>query len=89
MGKAASQASQPHWIVVRPEVDDESTGGEKYLPMDDGSLLAQGYAPTKHTLELTVKTDRGADHRLSARAAERPEPAAGRSRPVDQGARLP
>ena len=49
-------AGQPDWIVVRPEVDDESTGGEKYLPMEDGSFLAQGYAPTKHTLEMTVKT---------------------------------
>jgi len=49
-------AGQPDWIVVRPEVDDESTGGEKYSPMDDGSFLAQGYAPTKHKLEMTVKT---------------------------------
>ncbi len=44
-------------MVLRPEVDDESTGGEKELPMEDGSLLSQGYAPTKHTLVLTVKTD--------------------------------
>ena len=25
--------------------------------MEDGSFLAQGYAPTKHTVEMTVKTD--------------------------------
>ncbi len=43
-------------MIVRPEVDEESTGGQKYLPMEDGSFLAQGYAPTKHTVELTVKT---------------------------------
>jgi len=49
--------NQPEWIVVRPEVDDISTGGQKYFPMTDGSLLAQGYAPTKHTVKLTVKTD--------------------------------
>ena len=48
---------QPEWTVVRPEVDDISTGGQRYLPMPDGSLLAQGYAPTKHTVKLTVKTD--------------------------------
>jgi mono/diheme cytochrome c family protein len=48
---------QPEWIVVRPEVDDISTGGQKYTPMSDGSLLAQGYAPTKHTVKLTVKTN--------------------------------
>jgi hypothetical protein len=48
---------QPAWVVVRPEVDDISTGGEKYVSMDDGSLLACGYAPTKHTVKLTAKTD--------------------------------
>ncbi|HYE74084.1 MAG TPA: DUF1549 domain-containing protein, partial [Blastocatellia bacterium] len=48
---------QPEWIVVRPEVDDISTGGQKYLPMKDGSFLAAGYAPTKHRVKLTVKTD--------------------------------
>ena len=41
---------------MRPEVDEESTGGQKYIPMEDGSFLAQGYAPTKHTVEMTVKT---------------------------------
>ena len=40
----------------RPEVDDISTGGEKYIPQEDGSLLAQGYAPTKHNVKLTAKT---------------------------------
>ena len=40
-----------------PTSTSESTGGQKYLPLDDGSFLAQGYAPTKHTCELTVKTD--------------------------------
>ncbi len=56
---------QPEWVVVRPEVDDISTGGQKYLPMEDGSFLAQGYAPTKHTVKLTVKTDLTDDHRRS------------------------
>ena len=37
-------------------VDEISTGGQKYLPQKDGSFLAQGYAPTKHTVKLTVKT---------------------------------
>jgi hypothetical protein len=48
---------QPKWTVVRPEVEEESTGGQKYLPLPDGSLLAQGYAPTKHTVRMKVKTD--------------------------------
>jgi hypothetical protein len=49
--------NQPKWIVVRPEVEEESTGGEKFLPRADGSFLAQGYAPTKHTVRMRVKTD--------------------------------
>ena len=48
--------NQPEWVVIRPEVDDISTGGQKYIPQEDGSLLAQGYAPTKHTVKLTAKT---------------------------------
>ncbi len=51
------KAGQPEWMVLRPEVEDESTGGQKYLPLADGSFLAQGYAPTKHTVKMTVKTD--------------------------------
>ena len=48
--------------------------------MEDGSFLAQGYAPTKHTVKMTVKTDDRADPGGSPRAAQRPEPAAGAAR---------
>ncbi len=48
--------NQSDWVVVRPEVDEESTGGAKYLLMEDGSFLQQGYAPTKHTVKMSVKT---------------------------------
>jgi len=48
---------QPAWIIVRPDVKEESTDGEHYFPMADGSFLAQGYAPTKHAVEMSVKTD--------------------------------
>ena len=51
------KANQPEWIVVQPAVDDISTGGQKYLPQKDGSFLAQGYAPTKHKVKMTIKTD--------------------------------
>ncbi len=44
------------WTVIRPEYEEESAGGEKYHLMDDGSLLAGGYAPTKHTLVLRART---------------------------------
>jgi hypothetical protein len=48
---------QPEWVVVQPVVDDISTGGQRYLPMPDGSFLALGYAPTKHRVKLTTRTD--------------------------------
>ncbi len=51
------KVGQPEWTVIRPKVDEESDGGQKYIPMEDGSFLAQGYAPTKHTAKMAVKTD--------------------------------
>jgi len=51
------KGNQPEWSVIPCAVDDISTGGQKYLPYKDGSLLAAGYAPTKHTVKLTAKTD--------------------------------
>jgi hypothetical protein len=48
---------QPDWIILRPTVEDISTGGERYLPQPDGSFLAQGYAPTKHTVKFYVTND--------------------------------
>ena len=48
---------QPEWIVLKPTVEDISTGGQRYLSRDDGSFLAQGYAPTKHTVKLLVTND--------------------------------
>ena len=47
---------QPQWIVVQPEVDDISTGGQRYIRLKDGSFLAQGYAPTKHRVKMTLRT---------------------------------
>ncbi|MBL8176790.1 MAG: PSD1 domain-containing protein [Bryobacterales bacterium] len=51
------RGDQPEWIVVKPDIDDISTGGQKYLPQADGSLLAAGYAPTKHRAKFTIQTD--------------------------------
>jgi len=48
---------QPDWIVLRPTVEEISTGGERYLPQADGSFIALGYAPTKHTAKLWVTND--------------------------------
>ena len=52
--EVSAKASEPQWTVVKPEVEDISTGGQRYLPQPDGSLLAQGYAPTKHEVKLTA-----------------------------------
>ncbi len=49
------RTNQPDWNALTLTVDDISTGGERELPMKDSSMLAQGYAPTKHTVEFTAK----------------------------------
>ncbi len=46
---------QPDWKIVRPQLD--ASGDEKYVLQPDGSVLAGGYAPTKHSPEFTGKTD--------------------------------
>ena len=51
------KADQPAWMVVRPVTDTESTGGESEIAMKDGSMLAQGYAPTKHTVKFTLNSE--------------------------------
>jgi hypothetical protein len=48
---------KPQWTVFQPEVDKNTTGGERYLPQPDGSILAGGYQPTKSTCTATWKTD--------------------------------
>lgn len=55
--EASVKKDQPDWIVLRPAVEDLSTDGQKYLPQPDGSFLAQGYAPTKHTAQFWITND--------------------------------
>jgi hypothetical protein len=43
---------QPEWVVVRPELD--GSGGQKHYLLDDGSILAAGYAPSKYPAEFSV-----------------------------------
>ncbi len=52
--KAAS-APRPAWTIVRPEIEGESNDGETNYPQEDGSILAQGFAPPKHTVRMSVK----------------------------------
>ena len=44
------------WTTIRPEVDTITDGGQRYQLLEDGSFLAQGYAPTKHRVKMTTKT---------------------------------
>ncbi|MCA9065272.1 MAG: DUF1549 domain-containing protein, partial [Planctomycetaceae bacterium] len=53
--EASRPQSDQAWQVVRPQLD--SSGGQKHYLLEDGSVLAQGYAPTRHTTEFTVETD--------------------------------
>jgi mono/diheme cytochrome c family protein len=57
------RGNQPAWTVITPAVEDDSTGGERYLPQPDGSFLALGYAPTKHRVhfEITIPPERLGD----------------------------
>ena len=45
--------NQPEWTVVRPP--DEASGDQKHYVLDDGSILAAGYAPTKFTTEFSCE----------------------------------
>jgi hypothetical protein len=53
----STRRNAPQWNIVRPTVEDISTGGSRYLSLDDGSFLALGYAPTKHRGKLIAKTE--------------------------------
>ena len=50
---AAVKAAQPQWHTLAFE--DDPSGGEKALRQPDGSILAQGYAPTKSDVKFAVK----------------------------------
>jgi mono/diheme cytochrome c family protein len=47
-------ANQPEWTVL--ELENINENDQRYIPQGDGSLLAQGYAPTKFTSRFRAKT---------------------------------
>jgi mono/diheme cytochrome c family protein len=47
------RGQQPKWSILAFE--DDPSGGEKALRQPDGSILAQGYAPTKGDVTFKVK----------------------------------
>jgi hypothetical protein len=55
--ETAVKNDQPVWTVLRPSIEEISTGGQRYLPQADGSFLALGYAPTKHTAKMFLTND--------------------------------
>ena len=50
---ARQKGRQPKWTTLAFE--DDPSGGEKALRQPDGSILAQGYAPTKSDVKFSVK----------------------------------
>lgn len=53
----ATRNDQPEWTVIQAEPEGVPTGGQKYELLDDGSILSQGYAPTKHEARFTIRAD--------------------------------
>ena len=48
--------NQPEWIVLR-NLDQEGDKSQRYQHLKDGSLLAEGYAPTKFTQYFRTTND--------------------------------
>ncbi len=48
-----SLPAEPAWTIARPELD--TSGGQKHDLLEDGSILAQGYAPTKSTTSFACE----------------------------------
>jgi len=44
----------PKWEIVRANGDVNNGSGQKHYLLDDGSILAAGYAPTLHTTQFTA-----------------------------------
>ncbi len=52
---AGIKTAQPQWRTL--SFEDDPSGGEKALRQPDGSILAQGYAPTKSEVKFVVKLE--------------------------------
>lgn len=48
-------AAKTAWETMKPNLD--TSGGQKHYLLEDGSILASGYAPTKHTTEFTSEVN--------------------------------
>jgi cytochrome c5 len=52
---ASVKGNQPSWRTL--QFEDDPSGGEKAMRQKDGSILAQGYAPTKSHVKFVVQLD--------------------------------
>jgi hypothetical protein len=53
--EASVKGGQPRWVVLSPtQVSEADT---RFIPQEDGSLLAQGYAPAKFTYDFEAMSD--------------------------------
>ena len=48
------RGKEPEWTVL--ELHNANDNAQRYLPQEDGSLLAQGYAPTRFDAQFTATT---------------------------------
>ncbi len=51
----AVRRNQPQWTVL--ELEHSGDNGQRYIRQNDGSFLAQGYAPTKLNATFKARTD--------------------------------
>ena len=64
--EATVKDDPPRWVVVTPtQVSEADT---RFIPQQDGSVLAQGYAPAKFTYVFQATDRSPRDQRLPARA---------------------
>ena len=58
-GEASSDgetnAAKTEWTIL--QLENAGDNGQRYIDMGDGSILAQGYAPTKYSTSLRGETD--------------------------------
>jgi hypothetical protein len=47
--------SRPEWVTLRPELD--SSGGQKHYLREDGSVMAAGYSPPRHSSSFVGNID--------------------------------
>jgi len=53
----SQQRYETAWTPIQSAFIDDTTGGQKYLMMPDGSYVASGYAPTRHTAHYVVDSE--------------------------------